>query len=87
MMQHFMNNTFSNLDYQKMSSAAVLMALVMVALIALLFKVEDVFGKDVASTSATSSSSLGMLFSAAMKRIMLYPRFFHKNSTTMTSRQ
>ena len=47
MMQHFMNNTFSNLDYQKMSSAAVLMALVMVALIALLFKVEDVFGKDV----------------------------------------
>ena len=47
MMQHFMNNTFSNLDYQKMSSAAVLMALVMVALIALLFKVEDIFGKDV----------------------------------------
>ena len=47
MMQHFMNNTFNNLDYQKMSSAAVLMALVMVALIALLFKIEDVFGKDV----------------------------------------
>lgn len=47
MMQHFMNNTFGNLDYQKMSSAAVLMALVMVALIALLFKVEDIFGKDV----------------------------------------
>lgn len=47
MMQHFMNNTFGNLDYQKMSSAAVLMALVMVALIALLFKIEDVFGKDV----------------------------------------
>ena len=38
MMQHFMNNTFNkSLDYQKMSSAAVLMALVMVALIALLF--------------------------------------------------
>ena len=48
MMQHFMNNTFNiHLDYQKMSSAAVLMALVMVALIALLFKVEDIFGKDV----------------------------------------
>ena len=48
MMQHFMNNTFNKtLDYQKMSSAAVLMALVMVALIALLFKVEDIFGKDV----------------------------------------
>jgi len=47
MMQHFMNNTFSNLDYQKMSTAAVLMALVMVILIALLFKAEDIFGKDV----------------------------------------
>ena len=47
MMQHFMNNTFNNLDYQKMSTAAVLMALVMVALIALLFKAEDIFGKDV----------------------------------------
>ncbi len=47
MMQHFMNNTFENFDYQKMASAAVLMALVMVALIALLFKVEDIFGKDV----------------------------------------
>jgi multiple sugar transport system permease protein len=47
MMQHFMNNTFANLDYQKMSTAAVLLALVMVGLIALLFKIEDVFGKDV----------------------------------------
>ena len=47
MMQHFMNNTFENFDYQKMASAAVLMALVMVALIALLFKAEDIFGKDV----------------------------------------
>lgn len=48
MMQHFMNNTFNkNLDYQKMASAAVLMALVMVALIALLFLIEDIFGKDV----------------------------------------
>ena len=48
MMQHFMNNTFNkNLDYQKMASAAVLMALVMVVLIALLFLIEDIFGKDV----------------------------------------
>ena len=47
MMQHFMNNTFANFDYQKMSTAAVLMALVLVVLIALLFKIEDVFGKDV----------------------------------------
>ena len=47
MMQHFMNNTFARYDYQKMAAAAVLMALVMVAIIALLFWVEDVFGKDV----------------------------------------
>ena len=47
MMQHFMNNTFKVTDYQKMSTAAVLMALVMVVLIALLFKAEDIFGKDV----------------------------------------
>ncbi len=47
MLQHFMNNTFRSLDYQKLSSAAVVMAIVMVALIALLFAVEDWFGKDV----------------------------------------
>ena len=47
MMQHFMNNVFNHLDYQKLSAAAVLLALFMVALIALLFKAEDVFGKDV----------------------------------------
>jgi len=47
MMQHFMNNTFEQPDYQKMATAAVLLALAMVALIALLFKAEDIFGKDV----------------------------------------
>ena len=47
MLQHFMNNTFASLDYQKLSAAAVLMAIFMVGLIALLFKIEDVFGKDV----------------------------------------
>ena len=47
MLQHFMNNTFRSLDYQKLSAAAVVMAIVMVALIALLFKIEDWFGKDV----------------------------------------
>ena len=46
-LQHFMNNTFDSLDYQKLSAAAVLMALVMVVIIALLFKAEDWFGKDV----------------------------------------
>ena len=47
MLQHFMNNTFRSLDYQKLSAAAVVMALVMVVLIALLFRIEDWFGKDV----------------------------------------
>ena len=47
MLQHFMNNTFNSLDFQKMSSAAVVMAIAMVVIIAVLFKVEDWFGKDV----------------------------------------
>ena len=47
MLQHFMNNTFKSLDYQKLSAAAVLMALVMVVIIALLFVFEDKLGKDV----------------------------------------
>lgn len=47
MLQHFMNNTFKSLDYQKLSAAAVIMALVMVVIIALLFILEDKLGKDV----------------------------------------
>lgn len=47
MLQTFMNNTFRNLDYQKLSSAAVLMSIVMVLIIGLLFIVENRFGKDV----------------------------------------
>lgn len=47
MLQHFMNNTFRSLDYQKLSAAAVVMAIVMVVIIAVLFAVEDWFGKDV----------------------------------------
>lgn len=47
MLQHFMNNTFKSGDFQKLSSAAVLMAIVLVALIAVLFIVENRFGKDV----------------------------------------
>lgn len=46
-LQHFMNNMFISLDYQKLSAAAVLLALVIIALIALLFAVENYFGKDV----------------------------------------
>lgn len=47
MLQTFMNNTFRNLDYQKLSSAAVLMSIVMVVIIGILFIVENHFGKDV----------------------------------------
>ena len=47
MLQHFMNNTFRSLDYQKLSAAAIIMALFMVVLILLLFAIEDWFGKDV----------------------------------------
>ncbi len=47
MLQHFMNNTFSRLDYQKMSAAAIMMAIVMVIIIGILFLTENHFGKDV----------------------------------------
>ncbi len=47
MLQHFMNNTFSSLDYQKLSAAAIIMAIAMVIIIAILFFIEDRFGKDV----------------------------------------
>lgn len=47
MLQNFMNNTFQSMDYQKLSSAAILMALVMIGIIGLLFIAENKFGKDV----------------------------------------
>lgn len=47
MMQHFMNNTFRSLDYQKLSAAAIMMSVVMVILIGILFLTENYFGKDV----------------------------------------
>ncbi len=47
MLQHFMNNTFLSLDYQKLSAAAILMSLVMVVIIGILFITENHFGKDV----------------------------------------
>ena len=46
MLQHFMNNTFKSLDYQKLSAAAVLMAIFMVVVIGVLFLTEDWFGRD-----------------------------------------
>ncbi len=47
MMQHFMNNTFQSLDYQKLSAAAVLLCIVMIAIIGVLFVSEDRFTKDI----------------------------------------
>ncbi len=47
MLQHFMNNTFRSLDYQKLSAAAIIMAAVMCVIIGILFLFEDKVGKDV----------------------------------------
>ncbi len=47
MLQHFMNNAFASLDYQRLSAAAILMSLVMIVIIGTLFIVENRFGKDV----------------------------------------
>ena len=46
MLQHFMNNTFKSLDYQKLSAAAVLFAIVMIAVLAIILTVDRIFGKD-----------------------------------------
>jgi multiple sugar transport system permease protein len=46
MLQHFMNNTFQNLDYQKLSAAAIIMSIVMIIIIGILFITENRFGKD-----------------------------------------
>lgn len=47
MLQHFMNNTFNSLDYQKLSAAAIVMCIAMIIIIAVLFIIENRFGKDV----------------------------------------
>jgi multiple sugar transport system permease protein len=47
LLQHFMNNTFESMDYQKLSSAALVMAMAMVLVIGLLFLVDSHMGKDV----------------------------------------
>ena len=48
MLQHFMNNMYNkNLDYKRLSAAAIMLAVVIIALIALLFAIENYFGKDV----------------------------------------
>lgn len=49
MLQHYMNNMFAKLNYQNLSAAAIVMSLFMVVLIAILFKIENYYGKDVES--------------------------------------
>ncbi len=47
MLQHFMNNTFASLDYQKLSSAAIIMFIVVTILVYVMYAVENFFGRDV----------------------------------------
>ena len=47
MLQHFMNNTYARLDYQKMSAAAIIMSVVMIAIISLLMWIDARFGRDI----------------------------------------
>lgn len=49
MLQHFINNTFGRLEYDKLTSAAVVMSLVMMVVVGILFLAENRFGKDVES--------------------------------------
>ncbi|WP_029232671.1 carbohydrate ABC transporter permease [Butyrivibrio sp. VCB2006] len=46
-LQHFMNNTFASLDYQKLSSAAIIMFIVVTILVYAMYAVENWFGKDI----------------------------------------
>ncbi|WP_051689377.1 carbohydrate ABC transporter permease [Butyrivibrio sp. AE2032] len=47
MLQHFMNNTFGTLDYQKLSSAAIIMFIVVSALVYVMYRVENMYGRDI----------------------------------------
>jgi len=47
MLQHFMNNTFKSLDYQKLSAAAMIMCAVMVVIIGIMFIVDNKLGGDI----------------------------------------
>ena len=45
MLQHYMNNMFVSLDYQKLSTAAVMMALVIILIVFVLFRIERKIGQ------------------------------------------
>ncbi len=46
-LQHFMNNTFQNFDYQKLSSAAVVLCLIMIVIIGVLLWVDNRAGRGI----------------------------------------
>lgn len=46
-LQHFMNNTFSDADYQKLSSAAIILCLIMIVIISILIWVDNKAGKEI----------------------------------------
>jgi multiple sugar transport system permease protein len=47
LLQHFMNNAFAKLDYQKLSSAAIIMCVGMIIIVGILFLAENKLGRDV----------------------------------------
>jgi len=47
LLQHFMNNAFAKLEYQKLSSAAIIMCLGMIVIVGILFIAENKLGRDV----------------------------------------
>lgn len=50
MLQHYMNNTFSSADYQKLSTAAIYMSLVMIVILGIIMAIENHFGRDLEET-------------------------------------
>ena len=47
MLQHFMNNAFTHLDYSKLSSGAIIMCIAMIIIVGILFFAESKFDSDV----------------------------------------
>lgn len=46
LLQHFMNNTFRTLDYQKLSTAAIIMCLAMIVIIGIMLWIDNHVGRD-----------------------------------------
>jgi len=47
LLQHYMNNMFRNIDYQKLSAAALIMGVAMALIISILFTAESRIGRDI----------------------------------------